>query len=441
MKAPASLQSRLALMLGLALSVLWLAATASTVEILRREIQEVFDSALQETAQRLLPLAVLEIVNRDEDANAQHLAPIRAHDELFTYIVRDAAGTVLMASHAADRSVFPDWDGPGFRETGTHRLYGEETLQGAIRLTVAEPLEIRHDLQRGILMRQAVPLLLALPLTLGTVWLMLRLGMAGVRRFRSDLEERDERELSPVPVDGLPTELRPMAETLNSLLARLDAAFEAERSFAANAAHELRTPLAGAIAQAQRIRQEAAGTAAAERAVAIEETLKRLTRTAERLMQLARAEGGQLKVDETYDIRSVLGIVIHDMTRTDDAQRVLLALPDAPVLSNLDPDVLGILVRNLVENALRHGNGHSAVELELSRSGMLSVHNGGPVVAAGDLERLTDRFVRGSRHAGSGLGLAIVSAIAGRMGASLHFASPRVGCVDGFSATVQLPMV
>ncbi len=440
MKAPVSLQTRLALGLGLALSLLWMGAAAVTVESLRREMEAVFDSALQETAQRLLPLAVLEIVNRDEDVTAQHLAPIRAHSELFTYIVRDATGAVLMVSHAADPALFPAWNGSGFRETSTHRLYSEDTLRGSIRLTVAEPLVIRHKVLRGILMRQALPLLLALPLTLGIVWVVLRLGMAGVRRFRNTLAARDVRDLSPVPIEELPAELHPVAETLNRLLTRLSAAFEAERSFAANAAHELRTPLAGAIAQAQRIRQETPDAASAERAMAIEETLKRLTRTAERLMQLARAEVGRLTVDHAYDIRPVLSIVISDLTRTDGAQRVRLSLPDAPVLSDLDPDALAILVRNLVENALRHGRDDHVVEVALSPSGIFRVDNGGPVVTASDLDRLTDRFTRQSGRAGGGLGLAIVAAIAKRTGATLHLASPRPGCVDGFSASVRLPL-
>ena len=196
--------------------------------------------------------------------------------------------------------------------------------------------------------------------------------------------------------------------------------------------------MAGAIAQVQRIRQETAEPATAERAVAIEETLKRLTRSAERLMQLARAEGGRLKVNQAYDIRAIIGMLIKDLIRTSEAQRVCLALPETPVLCDLDPDALAILVRNLVENALRHGSSHSTVDVALSASGRLCVDNAGPVVAADALARLTDRFTRGGNQAGGGLGLAIVAAIVERSGATLHLESPRVGRTDGFSASVQL---
>ncbi len=441
MRLPSGLQARLALGLGLALSLLWLGAAAFTALSLRHEMQEVFDSVLQETAQRLLPLAVLEITNREEGATAQRLAPIREHPEFFTYLVRDADGAVLMRSHAADPTLFPDWDGPGFRQTDTHRFYAESALQGSIRLIVAEPLAHRQGILAEILMRQILPLVLVIPLTLGVVGIAVRLGLGGLRRFRLSLAARGARDLSPLPTGHLPAELRPVAETLNSLLARLSAAFEAERSFAANAAHELRTPLAGAIAQVQRLRQEAVDPATIERAASIEETLKRLTRLAERLLQLARAEGGRLRGDTPADLRPVARMVIDDLARRLPPDRLRLTLPAAPVLSDLDPDALGIVLRNLVENGLRHGAAGGPVSVVLAADGLLVVENDGPPVAPAALDRLTDRFARASGGDGSGLGLAIVAAVADRIGAPLVLQSPRAGRDTGFSAALRLPVV
>ena len=93
-------------------------------------------------------------------------AAIRAHDEFFTYIVRDAQGRILLQSHAADPAVFPAYDGPGFRQTATHRLYNDEALQGSIRITVAEPLEHRATVAREIQMGLGLPLLVVIPLAL-----------------------------------------------------------------------------------------------------------------------------------------------------------------------------------------------------------------------------------------------------------------------------------
>ena len=207
-----------------------------------------------------------DIVGREDEGVTQRLAPIREHDEFFTYIVRDAEGRILLQSHAADPAVFPPWDGPGFRQTATHRLYSDAALQGTIRITVAEPLDHRAAVAREIQMGLGLPLLIVLPVALAAIILAVRSSLDPLRRFRARLEARGARDLSQVPADDLPTEIGPLAATLNSLLARLREAFEAERSFAANAAHELRTPLAGAIAQAQRLQVGNASTPPPKRA-------------------------------------------------------------------------------------------------------------------------------------------------------------------------------
>jgi two-component system OmpR family sensor kinase len=440
MKWPASLQGRLGLSLGLALTVLWLLAATVTAVIVRGELEEVFDSALRETAERILPLAVTDIVGREDQGVTQRLAPIREHDELFTYIVRDGEGRILLQSHAADPAVFPPWDGPGFRQTATHRLYSDAALQDTIRITVAEPLAHRASVAREIQMGLGLPLLIVLPIALAAIILAVRFSLDPLRRFRARLEARGARDLSEVPASDLPTEIGPLAATLNGLLARLRDAFEAERSFAANAAHELRTPLAGAIAQAQRLKTETHEPATEARATEIEATLKRLTRLSERLMQLARAEGGRLRMDRSADLRAVARVVVDDIGRAGASGRIVLNLPDAAVMSDLEPDAFAILCRNLVENALRHGAENLAVEVTLTADGHLVVANDGPVVPREMLDRLTARFERANASTdGSGLGLAIVAAITNRIGSSLVLKSPRPGGSSGFEASLILP--
>ena len=440
MRWPASLQGRLGLSLGVALTVLWLVAATVTAVIVRGEINEVFDSALQETAERILPLAVTDIVGREDQEVTQRVAPIRAHDEFFTYLVRDAEGHILLQSHAADPAVFPPYDGPGFRQTTTHRLYSDAALQGTIRITVAEPLAHRASVAREIQIGLGLPLLILLPIALVAIILAVRFSLEPLRRFRTRLEVRGAHDLSEVPPDDLPTEIGPLADTLNRLLAKLRDAFEAERSFAANAAHELRTPLAGAIAQAQRLRSETHEPTTEARATEIEATLKRLTRLSERLMQLARAEGGRLRMDRSADLRGVARVVIDDIGRAGTTGRIALSLPDSPVMSDLDPDAFAILCRNLLENALRHGAENTTVDVALTADGLLSVANDGPVLPRDTLDRLTARFERANANAdGSGLGLAIVAAIADRIGSSLVLESPRPGTSSGFQASLRLP--
>ena len=442
MKRPRSLQRRLALSLVALLTVLWLGAAWGTAVLARQAIEEVFDAALQETAQRILPLAVADVLGRDEADPTQRLAQSREHDEILSYAVHDAQGRLLLLSHDADPATFPPWRGVGFSQSATHRFYSEEALQGSVRLTVAEPLAHRAGVGREIQMGLGLPLVIFLPVALGAIVLGVRASLAPMRRFRERLAARGARDLSLVPADDLPTEIAPVAETLNDLLGRLAAAFEAERSFAANAAHELRTPLAGAIAQAQRLQSETSDPAAKARAGDIEATLKRLTRLSERLMQLARAEGGRLRLDHASDLRPVARILTDELSRMTGAGRIALVLPTDPVMSDLDPDVFAILYRNLVENALRHGANGEPVQVSLSSEGVLTVANEGPVVPSEVLSRLMDRFERAGRHTdGSGLGLAIVHAVAQRIGGALVLKSPRTGQDAGFEASLTMPIV
>ncbi len=180
---PGSLQRRLGLSLGVLLTGLWIGAASVTAVLARNAIEEIFDSALQETAQRILPLAVADVLGREEEGVTQRLAEIREHNELLTYAVRDAQGRILLLSHDANPVVFPHWSGIGFSQSTTHRFYSEETLQGSIRLTVAEPLAHRMVVAREIQMGLVLPLLIFLPIALLAIVLTVRTTLAPLRRF------------------------------------------------------------------------------------------------------------------------------------------------------------------------------------------------------------------------------------------------------------------
>ena len=209
MRGPRSLQGRLALALGAGLTLLWLGAAWATAALLRAEMNEVFDSALEETAQRVLPLAVLEILDSDGAGTGQRIATLRQHDEFFTYLVRDDQGRVLLRSHAARDADFPPFDGMGFRETATHRLYYDAALQGSVTIAVAEPLSHRAGVAREALMGLALPLLLVFPLGLIGVLAVVRRSLRPMRRLGGELARRGAADLSAVREDGLPTEIAP----------------------------------------------------------------------------------------------------------------------------------------------------------------------------------------------------------------------------------------
>lgn len=437
MTMPRSLQWRLSLWLGLGVAVLWAVAATVTAQKLRHDMDEVFDSALEETGQRLLPLAVRDVIDRDSDDDiSQSVATMREHDEYFTYVVRDAEGRVLLRSHKADPSVFPPFAGMGFADTPTHRIYSDAALQGTVTISIAEPLARRRMIARETLLGLALPLGLLIPVGLIGVWAIVRLSMMPLRRFRADIEVRGAGDLTPISAEGLPSEIRPNALAINRLLERLRRTLEAERGFTANSAHELRTPVAAALAQTQRLIIETSDEAARARGREIETALHRLARLSEKLMQLARAEGARLRTTEPTDLAAILRMVVNEMTASGgNAGRVELVLPGAPALSHIDPDAFAILARNLIENALKHGSRREPVRVTLSADGVLRVANAGPVVAPDLLARLTKPFERGQAQAdGAGLGLAIARTIAAGTGGRIELLSPREGRQDGFEA-------
>ncbi|ESR23965.1 ATP-binding protein [Lutibaculum baratangense] len=441
MRRAVSLQRRLGLGLALGVSALWLAAMLAAGLVIRHEFDEAFDSALQEIAQRLLPLAAIDIMGRENQLAEALVAPLAEHEEFLTYLVRDEEGRILLRSHGADPELFPETPSPGFHETATHRLYGESAISGTITIEVAEPLEHRREATWEAVSALLVPLVVLVPLSLlGALWLV-RASLRPLRSFTGEIENRGAADLSPVPVEGVPAEIAPVAEAVNRLINRLRRVLEAERSFSANSAHELRTPVAAALAQTQRLIAEAPEGPLRQRAARIEAQLHRLARLSEKLMQLARAEGGGLVSEVPHDLVPVLAHLVEEMEGTPDGRgRIRLSPPSqGGLLSHLDPDAFAILMRNLMENALRHGKPGGRAEVGVSDRAV-RVANEGAVVSPETIAAIKGRFARGTTAAtGSGLGLAIADAIAAGSGGSLELRSPASGMADGFEAIFRLP--
>ena len=460
MKMTTSLQARIALAVGLSVTLLWLAAAALTAHRMGREMEEVFDDGLKATAERILPIARHDLRDDrprkvgkdghddehdddDEEDNDRRAALTRRdarYGENVDFVVRAPDGRVLLASKGADPARFPAYAGDGYSRTETDRLYYAQSPDGRMTIAVSEPLNQRTELSRKILLGLALPLLVVIPFSLAAIIFAVRRSLRPVRGLREELSSRSAQDLSPLADQNLPGELRPITAGINQLLERLKAAFSAERTFAANAAHELRTPVAGAIAQAQRIRSETKEELTSQRATEIETTLKRLMRMSEKLMQLARAEGSRLRSDEAADLRPVLRMIVGDFERVGEG-RIELTLPETPVLSTLDPDALGILARNLIENALKHGSQDENVEVGLGEDGLLTVANDGATLPPEAMERLMRRFERGNgKIDGSGLGLSIVKVICDRAGADITVVSPRQLRDEGVELRVRLPL-
>jgi two-component system OmpR family sensor kinase len=238
----------------------------------------------------------------------------------------------------------------------------------------------------------------------------------------------------------LPVELQPIARAVDGLIARVRDALEAEQAFAANSAHELRTPIAGSLAQTQRLIAELEASPARDRAMQIETSLLRLKHLSEKLLQLSRAEAGLGGTTVSIDLLPALKVVVDDFRRACPPDRLRFTVDQgANLVAPMDVDAFGIAVRNLLENALMYGDPTQPIAVSAS-SGVVEVANAGPAVPPDKLARLTDRFVRANSHTqGAGLGLAIVESLVRQAGGRIELTSPLVGTAGGFSARIMLP--
>ena len=418
------------------LAGVWLLGSAATLAGLWRETDEVLDTALAQTAQRLLLLPEAALAEPD---SAERLATVGPHTDYVTYQLFDRSGSLRLHSPDAPRQPLAADRPDGLHQVGGWHVLTQHTPDGARQAQVAETVAHRRELLWASLGWLLGMLLALLPLAaLGVGW-VLRRGFATLELARQSLAQRPPHDLQPLAVDSAPAELQPWLSTVNALLVRVAAQVAGERAFAANTAHELRTPLAAARAQAQRIAQTSTEAAVREPAAALLRQLDRLAHLATRLLQLARIESGVALRREPVDLVQLAMLVADDFADALRAGRLQWQVHGQPLPVQGDTDALGIALRNLIDNALKHGGDEARVTVHIDGQ-TLRVDDTGPGVAAGRLGSLVRKFERGagaSAVAGCGLGLALVDTVARQSGGALLLRSPLADG-HGFSAALCL---
>ena len=444
-----SLMTRLARSLMLGLALLWLIGVVGSGFVLQQLIDGKSDDELHETG-----LILLSFVSRTADlaetasvlAEAQDLAANAPHHDRFAYQLRGARGELLLTSNNAPERPFAAPLAPGFVSAGGWRVVTLPDPANRRFLQLADPLHERHEALVKALLWLTAPLALLLGFAAFMVMRASRSLMAHVRRTASAVAERDPQALGMLPLSGVVTEMRPAIEATNQLLGRVSSALETERSFTYNAAHELRTPIAAALAQVQLMTAMCEGPPELKvEAARLVDSLARLSRLAERLLALARAEGTEPLRRDRVDLARVARFTVDEFRRDPRLGPRELVVDAVPVAIRGDLDTVGLALRNLVENALLHGAGGRRIRISaVSADGQptLAVIDDGPGVDPTDLPQLTQRFKRGGGAAGdgAGLGLAIVDMLARRLGARLVLLSPPVGEPTGFEARLCWPV-
>jgi signal transduction histidine kinase len=323
---------------------------------------------------------------------------------------------------------------------GSWRTYGLQTLDGVIQ--IAQPLRVRAAFARGAALRVVIPLLLLLPLLGAAIVGVVGNGLRPLRRVASEVQQRDVHSLTPLATAQLPQEVAPLIDALNRLLLRLHAAFQAQRAFVADAAHELRSPLTAVRLQLQLLDRAPDAAARDEARANLGAAVDRAIHLVEQLLTLARSEPREEAGEwSRIPLDQATADGIADANALAVARRIDLGLEAEPAAVQGDRDALRVLVRNLVDNAVRYTpeGGQVRVSTHQQASGAtLEVVDTGPGIPPSDRERAFDRFYRRSNapEGGSGLGLAIVKAIADRHGAQIRLDDAPGG---GLKVTVAFP--
>ena len=453
---PRSLQGRLLALVLVLVAVVWAGAALKTWRDARHELDELLDGHLAQAAALLVVQQAGRLGGDDaggHDDEAHERLPdaptLHRYAPRVAFQVFHEGRLVTRSALAPAEPMLAGGEGQDGFATVTlgserWRVFAARGAAHDVRVIVGESAGSREDILRAVLGGMLWPLLPALPLLGLAVWWAVRQGTEPLRRLGQALAARRPEALQPVSLPGAPREMQPLVEALNGLFGRIDRLLQAERRFTADAAHELRTPIAAIRTQAQVALAEGDDALRRHALASVMAGCDRATRLVEQLLTLARLEAdGRAPESGRADLAAVAWRMLAEVAAAALARRQEIGLDDGgPCPVAADETLLAVLVRNLVDNAVRYAPAGASVQVAVRREGaqvVLQVDDGGPGLAEADLARLGERFFRvpGSAAPGSGLGWSVVRRIAEVQGAALEAGrSPSLG---GLRVTVRWP--
>jgi two-component system sensor histidine kinase QseC len=426
----------LAILLGL-FALAWSLLAIFTYRSARHEIEELFDAQLAQSARVLLTLTSHELEEHRTNRKPLVLGsvlpgddPEHEYEEKLAYQLWQHKRMLLRSENAPETSLAPE-DGYADRDIGGQawRVFALRDVTRDVRIEVGERYDLRNELVLDTVGNVSWPLLLTLPLLTLLIWVGIGQGLRPLRLTAREIAQRTPRVLDPLSLVGVPGEVRPLVESLNGLLARLHEALEGEQRFTANASHELRTPLAGLKTQAQVALRATEDGERHQALLQIVRGVDRATHLIEQLLTLARLDPDSATARyESVALPAIAAEVLAELGPAALEKGVELGLAEGgrgQVLG--DRHALAILLRNLVDNAIRYTPAPGQVEVvvrEVDGEVRLRVVDSGPGLPAAERERVFERFYRvpGSSEPGCGLGLSIVQRIAVLHGARIALA-------------------
>jgi two-component system sensor histidine kinase QseC len=447
-----SLQRRLLLYLLMCAPLVWGVALYESIKQARYEVNEMYDAELIRLARQVQ--ATLR-----SDAYMSSLSqplPARSRTESGTADVSDLAlavwdssgSLVLSDNEGVQLTHYPD--AVGFRNESLHgkpwRIYYLQSVSGAWLVAAGQRIKERDELVYSVSASQITPWILVLPALLIAMALAVRQALAPVRDLTAELQRRDATDLRLIPNGLAPTELRPLVRAMNGLFQRIEETLARERRFTADAAHELRTPLAVLRAQWDVVRRSAGGIEREQAEAKLSKGMDRLDRLVTQMLALSHLESavassGQLSMATPVQWPEVVEQAISDCLPVAERRHIELACewpPEGvkPLPIKGDANLLNVLLRNLLDNAVRYAPTGSLVTLRVL-SDRLEVDNDGEPLPAAQTARMGERFYRpeGQQEFGSGLGVSIVQRIAALHGLAVVFGARPDG--SGVQVTLR----
>lgn len=322
-----------------------------------------------------------------------------------------------------------------------------KTTSNGERIAVAQETGVRDEIARDSALRTLMPFLILVPVLLLIVADLVRKLFRPIALLSAEIDRRAEQELHPVEEHHLPAEVRPFVVAINRLLARIDRSMEIQRRFVADAAHELRTPLAALLLQAERLSEADMSPPARERLMALRRGIERGRSLLDQLLTLAKAQAELDRPKAPVSIQHVYRDVLENLMPLAEAKQI-----DIGVVGNEDARIpvneldLTAIVKNLVDNAIRYTPNGGKVDLSVTVAedrATLKIQDSGPGIQIAERERVFDPFYRtpGSEQTGSGLGLSIVKVISKRMGAEIEFNYSNEANCSGLSVCISIPYI
>ncbi|MEX3932262.1 ATP-binding protein [Paraburkholderia phymatum] len=393
----------------------------------REEASELFDYEL-----RTVALSVpANISSTDTLAHSTPDFEGLSDDRLFIEVWDQAGMSIYKSLDGIDLQRFPAGLRTIERDEYHWRVFGVK--EGDRFVQVAQPVSVRDDLALRLALRTLWPLALLIPAIILIVLFVVGRGLAPLGSISRALATRSFDSLEPLHLDGrMPVEMKPLVDALNDLLNRLNIASQSQRTFVADAAHELRSPLAALKLQLQAAERDGSLVGSKQTFERIEGRLNRLIHLVHQLLTLAREDAQRSARFEPVSLRRLCERTVGDFSLIAEARQIDLGLEchhardiDDAYKVRAEAQGIEVLLNNLIDNAIRYTPPGGKVDVILSRNGAdisVGVSDSGPGIPETERERVFDRFYRsaGNKEHGSGLGLAIALKIAQRHHAVLR---------------------